>query len=246
MRTKPLILVAAITSAMAQTIVQTSVRDSSHVIEAAYPRGPISLQLRNFSVHLTYPKYGPEDGGISVLYDPASMYYAWIYAPDQGPDDPERSSTPGALFKKYESKQLAVAIRSDGMFTFDQHPREIRIKEWRGKAEGMGDASKKSIEEVRLRLPGSGGGPWPGLEEGHLVKLPASLGNEFYFPPMTPVEMWTTINRISYEDNHWIIVIENQWRQELVLDDNYSILSTKKLNEPMTPHSFKTNYGQQN
>ncbi len=234
MRTMLLLSLAASSAAFAQGIIRTPTRDSTRIIFGSSPSGPVSLQLRNFSVELTYPKYGRELGGVSVAFNPASGRYAWIYAPEE---DSPSYDTPGAFFFDYESKKLVSYVLPDRIVTLLLRPGAIRVKEFIDKADSLEEAAKKSIELVGRRLSESGGDHWPGLEDGKLVQLP-DLGFDFYGPPIRPIDLPTTMVGVSYADGRWRIVLENQWRQEVILDDKYSFVSTKRLADVITPHSF--------
>ena len=237
-----LVLSAVSVAAFCQTIVKTPIRESTRITEASSPSGVVSLQLRNFSVNATYPKYGTEPGGVSVAYDPASRFYTWYFA-DDDPRDPPSYESPGALFRQLirqlQDRRLVAYVLPDKMVTLELWLPRIHVKEWPNKAESLEDAVKKSMEEIRQRLLQCGGGRWPGYDLEKHTQLP-DFGFNFYGPPLSPIDMPTTIARVSFEKGQWRIVLENQWRQEVVLDKNYSMLTTKRLQEAMAPHTFGT------
>jgi hypothetical protein len=236
MSTFLLLSLAASSVVFAQGIIRTPTRDSTRITFGSSPSGQVELQLRDLSVAVTYPRYGAARGDLNVVFDPSSRYYLWYFAEEdsRSPPSPEAERS---LFFQLTHHNLVAYLLPDRMVTFELWIPRIRVKESRNKADNLEDAVERSVDEVRQRLPGSGGGRVPGLEDGKLVQLP-DLGFDFYGPPIRPIDLPTTMVGVSYADGRWRIVLENQWRQEVILDDKYSFASTRRLADVITPQSF--------
>jgi hypothetical protein len=172
-----------------------------------------------------------------VLYDPHAGHYLWHHFPP-GPDDTGKYLT---AIKAQRDVPFAdpAALVDAGL------PGVPFVKARQGHANSLDDAVSASLNEIQQGLATFEGGyhmdyklvPVGGPVVGFDSKVPpgfAPIPSGFWCEPL---QSWCgnerhTITSISKQGSNWRLVLRNNWDEEVILDQNFNLVSVNQLTQP--------------
>lgn len=132
------------------------------------------------------------------------------------------------------------------------------VKAWRGHADSLDAAVSASLNEIQQGLAAFEGGgynmvyklvPVAGQVVGFDSKVPPGfkpIPSEFRCEPLQAMcrDDQNTIASISKQGSNWRLVLRNRWDEEVILDQNFNLVSVQQLtlpkeSSPALPRSFR-------
>ena len=215
---------------------------STDVVPAIDKSGAITLTAARLKIDLAYPKGKKERPELTVLYQPKSGYYLWHITP-HNPNNPDDTGLYLEGLKKRRSVVFADAESlSDFIFAGT-----IFVKVWRGQAASLDAAVSASIDEIQQGLPIAEGlgqhtdykfVPVFGLLMGVEAKIPAGVKpfpEGFVCEPNVSSFCPTynnTIASVTRQAGNWRLVLRNRFDVEVILDQDFELVSIVQLTQP--------------
>jgi hypothetical protein len=239
---KKYILVSLMSVSLLAQVSPVVLSQSTDVVPAFDSSGAVTLQAIRLKVDIAYP-HGKKSqrSELTVVYDPNSGRYLWN-ATNSNPNGPDDT---GVRIKAM--KALGTVVFADAMalvqFDFGDG---LFVKAWRGRAASLDAAVSTSTDEIRQGLATFEGigfhrdykfvpifGPLVGFD----TKVPAGykpIPREFRCEPgnaFCPSDN-NRIVSVSKQGNNWRLVLRNRFDVEVILDQNFDLVSAQQLAQP--------------
>lgn len=215
--------------------------ESKDVVPAFDSSGAITLPAARLRVDIVYPHGKKESRELTVVYDPQNGHYLWHLAAS----NPNITNETGLYLNVIKAQRAVAFADSTGLvdFIFSGAP---FVKAWKGHANSLDDAVSAATNEIQQGLPAFEGGgyhmdykflPVFGLARGFDARLPAGYNpipstfgcepNRAYCPTDS-----NTIASVSKQGANWRLVLRNRWDEEVILDQNFDLVSMQQLTQP--------------
>lgn len=205
-----------------EAVSKVAFTESRHVIHAFSPSGEVTLPVVRVQMEIHYPGGKSQHGNVIVAHDPESGHYLWIYVPAHHPGDT------ASFLDAVESGGAAVYTAPVGLVLFNW-PGALFVYEYTKKADNLDAAERASIEEIQRGLPVF---ERRGFHMDY-KQVPVPFDTEFDCEPLSPIcgPRIKKFVSISREGDNWRLVVRNRWDQEVILDSQFNLISTKRLPE---------------
>lgn len=216
--------------------------DSKDVVPAFDSSGAITLTATRLKIDANYPKGKKERHEFTVVYDTQTGHYLWHILPTN-PNNPDDRG----LYVEGIKKQRAVTFAaSEGLVDFI-FAGTIFVKVWQGRAASLDAAILAATNDVQRELAiAEGRGyhmdykfvPVFGNILGFEGKIPLGIkpfprGFTCEYPPTSAFCPTTnnTIASVSRQGVNWRLVLRNRFDVEVILDQNFDLVSIQQLTE---------------
>ena len=163
------------------------------------------------------------DGILIIAHDQATKRFWWTFG--SGGPPPYRMDQ-----AEWFASHCAVYETEDSMIVFEVVSAQLNVKEHRGLlARDLDEAQQKAMEEIgaqtNFEKQGYFGPP------GKTTKLPPQIPLKFYEAELVPYFRDYRVQVLSARraGNGWRLVLRCEWDQEVILDENFAIVSTRRL-----------------
>jgi hypothetical protein len=183
--------------------------------------------LREVHLKTPLPDGTVHNGVLVIARDTASGRFWWMLA-KSGNAPPERLST-----ADWAASHAAIYVAENTIVMFwTIAPGQLSTVERPGQAAGsLDEAQQLAVAAIQRRAAEyERGKMW--AWDGTTVKLPRSLiPFEFWHPPFQPnmPRGATKVVSVSKDGKNWKLVLRDQWDQELILDESYGVVSSRRL-----------------
>jgi hypothetical protein len=235
------LLVSLVSIPMLAQVSPVAFSDSRDIVPAFSPSGSISLPAALLKVDIDYPRGKKERRELTVVYEPTSGYYLWNIS-NRNPNRPEDVGVRLKMMKEQETVQF---VDPTGLIQF-AFGDGLVVKKWQGRAGSIDAAVSAAANDIRQGLTTFEGigfhrdykfipvfGPLIGFD----AKLPPGykpIPREFYceaFNAFCPSDN-NRIASISKQGTNWRLVLRNRFDVEVILDQNFDLVSAQRLTEP--------------
>ena len=210
------------------------------VVPAFDSSGAITLPAASLKLDITYPKGKKERCELTVVYDPKTGHYLWHHL------EPDNPSDTGVYLRGIKEHSALAYADPAGLVDviFAGAP---FVRAWQGHADSLDAAVSASLNEIQQGLATFEGDyhsqlgyklvPVFGRVIGFDSKLPSGykpLSHEFSCLPSHAncQDYLSSIASIGKQGSNWRIVLRNRWDEEVILDQNFDIVSMKQLTWP--------------
>jgi hypothetical protein len=212
--------------------------ESKDVVPAFDSSGAITLPAASLKLDILYPNGKKERCELTVVYDPKTGHYLWHHLPLGNRDDTAvyiSGIKTHRIVEYADSSALVDVGFASGPF----------IKAWQGHAGSLDAAVSASLNEIQHGLATFEGGyhvdyklvPVGGPVVGFDSKVPPGFKP---IPPdfwCAPLVAWcgndrNTIASIGKQGSNWRLVLRNRWDEEVILDQNFNLVSAQQLTQP--------------
>ncbi len=215
--------------------------ESKGAVPAFDSSGAVTLPAARLKVDVAYPHGKKERFELTVLYDPQTGHYLW----HRTEPNPNNQDDTGLYLKVIQAHGAATFVDSAGLIDFI-FGSGLAVKAWRGHANDLDAAVAASTNEIRQGLPSFERAsyhrdykfvPVFGLVRGFTAKLPPGykpIPPEFVCErnnAFCPTDN-NTIASVSKQGNNWRLVLRNRWDEEVILDQNFDLVSVQQLTQP--------------
>jgi len=192
-----------------------------------------TTMLREAHLKIPLRAGGEVTAVLFTAHDTASHQFWWMMIGDAGQKD---------VFAvgKYFAPRAGAFVAADRFVVFWPQGAHLGIVERRGlTASTLDEAQTAAVAEVRRRAQTAKAGSDLLLGQGTVdVLLPQSrIPFQFWYPPnengMMPET--TEVVSVSRVGGNFRVILRNQWDQEVVLDDAYNFVSTRRLDSAAQP-----------
>ena len=205
--------------------------ESQHTIRAFSESGEMTVPVVRVQLDVRYPVHKHERGDLIVVYDPASGHYLWRYTGVKGPNDDT------SFLHDLEAEKLAVYVGSEESVEFHVGS-SLWVKAHRERAESLGAAERASIDGIEHGL---GSYEDRGFStDSKAIPLFRAIGMAFACvesprdPGFSALCGWgAKIVLVRKDGDKWLLVLRNRWDQEVVLDKDFNLISTRRLEKPV-------------
>jgi hypothetical protein len=215
-----------------QAVSRAPFTESGHAIRAFSPSGDVTIPVISVQIEIQHSSGRHERGDLTAIYDPASGHYFWRFLRAQHPGD--TTSFTSAL----ESGMVAVYASAAGLFDFAMS-NAIFAEAHNGRANSLDGAESAAIAEIERRLPEFERSGYD-TSVSSAVPIFKEIGMDFACPPYGDPQFSQmcgfgakSIPSVSRAGDNWRLVVRNRWDQEVILDSNFKLVSTKRLSEPV-------------
>ena len=180
--------------------------------------GPTSVITKEEELELVSPPEGRRYGRLLILFSAPGHRYWWSLVPHAN----ERSS-------RSLSDDLGVyraAFVATGRFVVFGAPYGgLSVSESGGVADDVDEAESKTLDAINANVTSALNGSTLMFKS---IKLP--LPRSFYFDsPMSSMFRETKILKVVHDGDRWRLTLQCQWKEEIVLDANYDVVETERV-----------------
>jgi hypothetical protein len=242
MTMKTVLLSLVIIPLMAQ-VSTVALSNSKDVVPAFDSSGAITLPAARLKIDVAYPHGKQDRNELTVVYDPKTGHYLWHVAA-HNPNNPDDTG----LYLNVIKKQRAVAFADPAGLIDFIFGGTIFVKQWQGHADNLDAAVSASIKEVQQGLAVAEGlgyhkdykfvpiaGPVVGFDAkvppGGFKPFPSGFSCEPNRSAFCPTDN-NTIASISRQGTNWRLVLRNRFDVEVILDQNFDLVSVQQLTQP--------------
>jgi hypothetical protein len=227
-----------------QPVSPVALSEAKDVVPAFDSSGAITLPAARLKVDVAYAHGKQDRNELTVVYDPKTGHYLWHVAAH----NPSNSDDTG-LYVAVIKKQRAVAFADSAALVDFIFGGTIFVKAWQGHADSLDAAVSASTKEMQQGLAVAEGSgyhmdykfvPIAGPIVGFQAKIPP--GGFKPFPPGFTCEVPprsafcptdnNTIASVSRQGTNWRLVLRNRFDVEVILDQNFDLVSTQQLTQP--------------
>jgi hypothetical protein len=241
MPTKSILLSLVSIPLMAQ-VSSVAFSDSKDVVPAFDSSGAITLPAARLKVDVAYPHGKQDRNELTVVYDPKTGHYLWHVAA-HNPNNPDDAG----VYLKGIKKQRTVAFADPAGLVDFIFAGTIFVKAWQGRADNLDAAVSASTKEIQQGLAVAEGlgyhrdykfTPVFGPVMGFDAKIPPDVKpfpDGFTCGPILSAFCPTdndTIASISRQGSNWRLVLSNRFDVEVILDQNFDLVSVQQLTQP--------------
>jgi hypothetical protein len=201
---------------------------------ASTDRLPTPTMFREVHLRIPLPHGGNLNGALLLAHDTASHGFWWLL----GNDGDQRPRLTQADW--FASHSVAFVAEDKVVVFWEQGPGHLYVVERRGlSAETIDEAQQKAVDELRRHAATiEKGGAGYGLG-GTDVPLPRGrVPLEFWMSPLdgnAPLLGRTKVVSAARDGKNWKLVLRDQWDEEVVLDESYNLVSTRRLDSSASP-----------
>jgi hypothetical protein len=181
--------------------------------------GPAHFPMRETLVEGKRADGSSARGRLIVIFDPSTRLFVWDYL--ALPPEVGRLT----LAKEIESGGLLVYAGRERLVIFMTQALEIDIWEAREKADSADDAEGRALKRAGEQLEAPGYNPLFGRLR---ISLQKDLGNAFILKALEPTFTPAKFVDISHKDGTWEIILEDQWKERITLNDKFELLGHKR------------------
>jgi len=194
------------------------------VVPAFSPAGKITLPVVRLHLDIAYPHGRKERGDMTVVFDPQNHHYFWRYTPLNWPGD--SNSFLDDLKSGREAAFSEEASLVDFVFSND-----FFVKVYTQQADSLDAAERASIEEIQKNLAVFDAGYHTDYTP---VDLRKAISAEFRCAPLHAncQDDLNAIASVSKQGSKWRLILHNRWDQEVILDADFNLVSTKQVTPP--------------
>ena len=230
--------------AQVSPVASSEVKD---VVPAFDSSGAITLPAASLILNILYPNGKKERCELTVVYDPKTGHYLWHHLVRDNPDY-------AGVFIMGMKAQGHAAYADPAALVDVGFPSGPFIKAWQGHANSVDAAVSASLNEIQQGLATFEGGyhmeyklvPVGGPVVGFDSKVPPGfkpIPSEFWCEPL---QSWCgnerhKITSISKQGSNWRLVLRNNWDEEVILDQNFNLVSVQELTQPKQSSSARPN-----
>jgi hypothetical protein len=199
----------------------TSTADRMTKASAGSMESPILL--REIHINIPLPEGRSFPGDLLIAYDTVSYHYWWLLWGDGG-------WLPGGTTADWFASHAAMVVVENKIVVFWSVRVLSRLERVGLSATGIEDAQRQVLDLIRRRAS-EYVHPDAFLPDTKSIDLPRLFPWNFWFPPGIPVRPigHTQILSAHKEGANWRLVMRDQWDQELILDESYAFVSTRRL-----------------
>jgi len=164
---------------------------------------------------------------VVVVYDPQNGHYFWVYTPVSDAADN------GSYLNDLQKGTEGVYVGSAALVNFISLGANFEIQEHMRRADSLDAAGHAAIDEIKRQTPKLTDSYETGFK---VVNISRDVGSDFACEPRQPtancgfeVKRIVSINR---DGDIWRLVVRNRWDQEIILDSQFKIVSTRRLASP--------------
>jgi hypothetical protein len=216
--------------------------DSKDVVPAFDSSGAITLPAARLKLDIAYPHGKKERCELTVVYDPKTGHYLW-HRLQPNPNNPDDTG----LYLNVIKKQRAVAFADPAGLVDFGFAGTIFVKAWQGHADNLDAAVSASINEIQQGLATFEGVgyhrdykfvPIAGLVRGFNATIPPDIKpfpSGFTCEPNLSAFCPTdnnTIASVSKQGSNWRLVLRNRFDVEVIVDQNFDLVSVQQLTQP--------------
>jgi hypothetical protein len=201
--------------------------ESRTAIRAFSSLGEVVLPAIHLRLELNPPTRSEHVLDVVVVYDPQSGHYFWVYTPVTNAADN------GSYLNDLQNGTEGVYVGSTALVNFISLGANFEIQEHGKRADNLDAAEHAAIEEISRQMPK----PTDSYETGfNVVNISRDIGSDFACEPYPPRANCgfavKGIVSVSRNGDNWRLVIRNRWDQEIVLDSQFKLVSTRRLPSP--------------
>jgi hypothetical protein len=179
-----------------------------------------SIQAHSVMLDATMPSGAARKTNLFVLFDPAAGFYQWFFGIAYDIEQPTD-------FGMLTSGEMIAYTTKGGLTLFRVGGGRLGVRESRARAGSADAAVAQSLREATAWLPDFERGDeanWKGIS---LRKL---LGADFLaakgHAELGPLKLV----QVSFQDGKWHVIVQGQWKEELVLDSKLEVVDHKQSN----------------
>jgi hypothetical protein len=199
-------------------------------VQAFSSSGAMMLPAVHLQIDLAYASGKRERRDLAVVYDPQNGHYSWRLG---------EATAPAFTDRFLEGlKSHKIYADHDGLFDFTSRG-YLWIRVRKSGADSLEAAQRAAINEIGHGLasiergyvpsPTGPSDPWP----WDCIHVSLPISSEFVCgsPPRAdcPSPRLDTIMSIKREGGNWRLVLRNYWDQEVILDSEFKLVSTRRL-----------------
>lgn len=215
--------------------------DSKDTVPGLSSSGAISLPAARLKIDIDSPRGKKERRELTVVYESTSGYYLWNISNR----NPNRPDDVGVRLKIMKDQGTVQFVDATGLIQF-AFGDGLAVKMWRGRAGSLDAAVSASMNDIREGLATFDGlgfhrdykfipifGPMIGFD----AKVPPGykpVPREFYCAPFNafcPSDN-NRIVSITKQGTNWRLVLRNRFDVEVILDQNFDLVSAQQLTQP--------------
>ena len=202
--------------------------ESRQAIRAFSATGEVTLPALRVQLDTRSKSGKDERGDLTVIHDPRYGHYLWRFIPASGPSDTT------SFLAVLESGKVAIYAGADGIVDFGMS-NSIYVQVHRERAEGLDAATNAAIAQIQRNLPTL---QRNGYDTGFIqVAVFRVIGMDFACAPYPQSDESCSFGiksvvSISQVTDGWRLVVRNRWDQEIILDSQFKLVSTRRLASP--------------
>lgn len=222
-----LVLCGCSTAMAGQSVSKLAFSETRSSVSVTTAQGEKNLQAA--TMQLSLPSWAGREwrGNLAVIYDPETKFYLWHIRAFSG------SFETTNLLKHVESGVDALYSAPFGLVDFSMPGNLFVLKSTR-QAERLDAAVDASIDEVQRNVGAlQREGYDPGFEQ---VEVAPAIGRPWACASVESVNFDPTCEfhverfiSIEHSKNQWRLVVRNRWDQEVLLTDDFRLLSTRQV-----------------
>jgi len=157
---------------------------------------------------------------VIVLFDPQTKTYSGRVIIYSGGD------RDGRLIETYLG-HVAVFLKGTQFyqFTLQAVPLKIEVHHFGARATDLNDAAQRALLDVKPSDVLQSAGP---VQNRDVVVLPELKHFEARFGSPIITE-YPVVEAVNWDSTEWKLVLKGQWKEEVLLDSKYTLLSMRKL-----------------
>ena len=234
MPTRSLLLSLMSVPLMAQVAPVTS-SESRDVVSAFSSSGAVTLPIVRLQLDLSYPHGKKDRRNLSVVYDSQNRHYFWHLSTGPVP------AVKGDFTDLTKSQKEVLYADSTGLFAF-LFSTDLWVKAYTLQADSLDAAETSAISQIEQGLAALEAGyqprTGPSMPAWPWDYKPIDLGKiitaEFSCGPLRSncPDALNTIVSVNKQGNNWRVVLRNRWDEEVILDQNFDLVSVQQLTQP--------------
>jgi hypothetical protein len=232
---KQSLLVILFTISLVAQVAPVTISESRDVVSASSLSGAITLPAVHLELDFSYPHGKKDRRNLSIVYDPQSRHYLWHLSTSPVP------VVKGTFLDLTNSQREVLYADSAGLFAF-LFSAELWVKVYTLQADSLDAAKSASIAQLQQGLaaleagyqprtgPSMPAWPW----DYKPINLGKALPAEFSCSSLRAncQGSLNTIASVGKQGNNWRLVLRNRWEEEVILDQNFNLISEKQLTQP--------------
>ena len=209
----------------AQVATRVPLSESKHSITGFAFQGQVQLSALRYQVEIKNPPGDSRLVDMTVIHDPRTKYFFWKVARLTHKGDNN------SFLTELISGREAVFSEQDSIVDFYM-PGDLWFQVHTQKADTLDSASALAIDSLQNGLAHySKNGFDTG---GRSVSMDRRISNQFFCgeenPSIAVCGMGAKrISSITHTDGKWVLVISNRYDQEIILDRNFNLVSTRPV-----------------
>jgi hypothetical protein len=179
--------------------------------------GDIHLPARELQVLIGFADGRTARGHLLILFDPVSGFTLRQFGYPNGSKLAPLKDALEACCKTYLTRDRLVLFKNGGGLVY--------IRDSKVKATSMDDAESKALRDSREDLDDY----VAKMTGGPKFTWTQALGQEFETEPGNAFIGPVKLLGVSRKDGAWVITALGRWKAEVVLDDKYAVVSSRRV-----------------